>query len=212
MKCLILVLAFVAISTAAVLHERQAPSCGQLTNAQCITANRDSFLALASVFVPSTGSITVTPPNREAVQTALNTLCGSTCFSQAREFYKCTGQEQLFTSVVCGRHDGVFCFVRVVDRLQNNMPVIPNCATGAGTSCSSDCSRSLTQARDQLGCCAAGLYNSTGIRPLAVLGQQYTRCQIDLGQKCGQGSGAAGVFYLSSALLVAIASVASAIL
>lgn len=213
MKCLILVLAVVAMvtpPTAAVPHERQAPSCRPPTNAQCITAITNSVAVIATAVASSAGPISVEPPNRANVQTALNTLCGSTCFSQTRDFYRCAGQEQYFTSAVCGKHSGVFCFVRLIDRLGDNMPAIPNCAVGT-TSCSSNCSTSLTQARDQLGCCAAGLYNSTG-SPLAVLGRQYTTCQVNLGQRCGEGSGAASVFYLSGALLVAIASVAVAIL
>ena len=121
---------------------------------------------------PSNAVPTVpTTINRGNVESALNTLCGSTCYSQARELFRCLGGEQYFTSGICGRRNGVFCILSLIQ--DNNMPVeVPLCAPG--TSCSSDCSASLSQASDRLGCCAAGLYYNTTSNPLSVFGRQYT--------------------------------------
>ena len=218
MKCVILVVlsvvAMAAHTIAAVPHKRQMCNIAMIVNnAQCASAITSVNAATATILagssqptVPTVPGVPTVPTtiNRGNVESALNTLCGSTCYSQAREFYRCLGGEQYFTSGICGRRNGEFCILSLI---QDNMPVeVPLCAPL--TSCSPNCSATLSQVSDRLGCCAASLYNTTS-SPLSAFGRQYATCQLSLGETC---SGAASVFYLSGVLLVAIASIAVAIL
>ena len=203
--------AIVALTSAAVSHGKRQSGCPPTgLPLECTQAVAAFNLALATSVVPGTSSPSST--NRAAISDSADLLCGSTCYAQVRNFYRCANQESFFVSGICGRGGGDSnprCPLAIVDRINTNTPAFPTCGL---TSCPSDCADTLNQFRNGLGCCAASFYNTTG-SPLSAVGLRlvsFDTCNINLGAVCS--SGAAGLIYLSATLLVAISAIAASIL
>ena len=202
---IVVVSAIVALTSGAVSHGKRQSGCPPTISTQCTQAIAAYTLAFTAFTTPNSPLTT----DRAALSNSVDLLCGSTCYSQARDFYRCANQESYFVSGICGRGDGDSnpqCPLAIVDRIGSNTPAIPTCGL---TSCPSDCADTLNQIRTDLGCCAASFYNTTG-SPLVVARPRFDTCNINLGAVCS--SGAAGLIYLSATLLVAISAIAASIL
>ena len=196
--------AIVALTSGAVSHGKRQSGCPTVST-QCAQAIVAFELAFTTFITPNSPLST----DRAALSNSVDLLCGSTCYSQTRDLYRCTNRESYFVSGICGRGDGGSnpqCPLAIVDRIGSNTPATPTCGL---TSCSSDCADTLNQIRNDLGCCAASFYNTTG-SPLSPVGSRFDTCNINLGAVCS--SGAAGLIYLSATLLVAISAIAASIL
>ena len=207
--------AIAVLSSAVVpLHSmktRQPPAvpsnCAPLLPTQeCVQAIEGSISAFFRA-IPMNGGPIPVPLNRESVSNALDTLCGPNCYDKYVAFQRCVNQsaeEAYFVNGVCGRNaDNVYCYLALIDFIgNNNAAIIPTYACGSPpptAGCTSNCADTLNRTRIQLGCCAAGLYNTSTL--LSPVSDQYARCNIPLGSLC---SGVAGLVYLSVTLLVTI--------
>ena len=202
--------AIVALTSAAVSHGKRQSGCPPTdVPLECTQANAAFTLAFTTSTVPGTSSPSST--NRAALSNSVDLLCGSTCYAQVRNLYRCENQESFFVSGICGRGGGDSnprCPLAIVDRINTNTPAVPTCGL---TSCPSGCADTLKQIPTDLGCCAASFYNSSASPALSTLaGPRFDTCNITLGAVCS--SGAAGLIYLSATLLVAISTIAASIL
>lgn len=199
---LVLVLANLAVCSPTVssLRKRQN-DCDVLPtlSVQCSAA-----LARVNAFLSTISNM---PADHAALTKALGDLCGSACYDQVKNFYKCTGSpltgsEDFFVHGICCKNGNDYCLALLGD---GKTPTIPSeCVI----TCSSGCRATLNQIHTKLGCCAASVFNITG-SPLVGGGSAYTTCNLSLGPVC---SGAAGLIYLGMTVLVAVSFITATIL
>ena len=201
---IIAAIAFVSASPNAIKRQ----SCPRPVPQQCVT----EFTMIPRIFGGAISTPTIASKQQaiDQLRPLLGSFCTSNCLVPFAANLTCQGVQTVdiltFTQTgICGREGGEFCLIRVIRVNSSGIPLVPNCPT-AGNSCDSSCRQSLVTLQTRLGCCAARLYNTAGNTVLP----QFTRCGVNLGDRCAPatGAGTTTALCLSALLILAVSALA----
>ena len=117
----------------------------------------------------------------------LDSIC-TECYSAIYQYFICSQTPTMFDLIrqkICIRNDNGYCLVQFVEIYFNKNATYQDCNVTNLQNCTSDCSMSLSQYEDTLGCCTTSLFQPfNGSYQTDLTDQKFQSCGINLSERC----------------------------
>lgn len=175
-----------------------------------------NLTAIDNLLVNYTNNSFTHNANTTNITNSIAAFCTADCVRPLVTYYNCTGEEDyaaIINGFICGQYQGSYClqvWPKIYTFLGGDVSAVTiNSECNDPLECSTQCSTELTDAKNSLGCCLAGVTEFTVCGPLEKV--RFDECGVSIDDICPgiDLSAAASLSTISLAVLSVVALVVS---